>query len=503
MSLAPDRFTAPSATRSWLGAPTVLSALVVFALALAWTVLARLPLLQHTGADDAFYTEVALLWRQGVLPYVGAFDVKPPGIFAVVALTQSILGPGLAALNTISIASDALTAALLMTLAARYGEPVVGVFAAALYPILSEVIVFDPAYSLLAAMTALAMFATVSPRPLIVRSALAGLIIGAACAVKHTAAFEGLAALAILVGAHDARGRTFAASAAFVLSAAIVPLAFVAYFAAHGAAGVMFSDIVGVAAQKVVADSGKTGLVDGPWRLAILSVSLAPVFVAIFALPHRQELVPSHAPHWALRLWLALALVSLLAQRAQLTTYLGPILAPGLLLSGLMIATRTHAGASWSLAARLGVVGAAVAVCVVAERWVTLIATEDMPAIESMAETIRAAHPSDGDRLYVVRKSAWLYPLSGLRPPTPFFIPSQSLCRFANVGPVRTAEAFATRPRFVVVGDPAQKFDCEVPGARQEIDAALSRDYREMARVEGEFDTYVLYEAATETRQRQ
>jgi hypothetical protein len=188
MSLAPDRFTAPSATRSWLGAPTVLSALVVFALALAWTVLARLPLLQHTGADDAFYTEVALLWRQGVLPYVGAFDVKPPGIFAVVALTQSILGPGLAALNTISIASDALTAALLMTLAARYGEPVVGVFAAALYPILSEVIVFDPAYSLLAAMTALAMFATVSPRPLIVRSALAGLIIGAACAVKHTAA---------------------------------------------------------------------------------------------------------------------------------------------------------------------------------------------------------------------------------------------------------------------------------------------------------------------------
>jgi hypothetical protein len=503
MSLAPDRSFTPSATRSRLGAPTVLGAIVVFASTLAWTALIRLPLLQHAGADDAFYTEVALLWRQGVLPYVGAFDIKPPGIFAVLALTQSILGPSLAALNAISIASDALTAALLMTLAARYGEPVVGVFAAALYPILSEVIVFDPAYSLLAAMTTLAMFAAVSPQPLLARSALAGLIIGAACAVKHTAAFEGLAAFAILVGAQDANGRKFAASAVFILGAAIVPLAFVAYFAAHGAAGAMLWDIVGVAVQKIAAGSDKTGFVDGPWRLAILSVSLAPVFVAIFALGLRQKLVPSRAPPWALRLWFALALASLLAQRAQLTTYLGPVLAPGLLLSGLVIATKTRAGASWSLAGRLGVVGAAVAACVVAERQETLFATEDMPAIESVAATIRAAHPSSGDRLYVVLRSAWLYPLSGLRPPTPFFIPSQSLCRFANVGPARIAEAFAARPRFVVVGDPSQRFDCEVPGARREIDAALTRDYRELAHVEGDFDTYVLYEAAAETTQRQ
>jgi nitrate reductase NapE component len=503
MSPPLDRpFTRP-ATRSRLGAPTVLDAVAVFASALAWTALVRLPLLRHAGADDAFYTEVALLWRQGVLPYVGAFDVKPPGVFAVLALVQSVVGPNLAALNTISIASDALSAALLMTLAARYGEPIVGVFAAVLYPILSEAIVFDPAYSLLAAMTTLAMFAAVSSRPLLARSALAGLIIGAACAVKHTAAFEGLAALAILLGAQDARGRRIAAGALFILAAALVPVVFVAYFAAHGAAGVMLQDIVGVAVQKVVAGSDKTGFVDGPWRLAILSVSLAPVFAAIFAFGLRQELVPSRAPHWALRLWLALALASLLAQRAQLTTYLGPVLAPGLLLSGLVIATKTRASAWWSLAGRLGVVGAAVAACVVAERWETLFAAEDMPAIESVAATIRAAHPSDGDRLYVVRKSAWLYPLSGLRPPTRFFIPSQSLCRFVNVGPARIAEAFAERPRFVVVGDPSQRFDCEVPGARGEIDAALTRDYREIMHVEGDFDTYVLYEAAADTPRRQ
>ena len=87
MPLAPDRISASSATRARLGA------IVVLASTLAWTALVRLPLIRHSGADDAFYTEVALLWRQGVLPYVGAFDIKPPGVFAVLALTQSILGP--------------------------------------------------------------------------------------------------------------------------------------------------------------------------------------------------------------------------------------------------------------------------------------------------------------------------------------------------------------------------------------------------------------------------
>jgi hypothetical protein len=100
----------------------------------------------------------------------------------------------------------ALTAALLMTSAARDGEPVAGVFAAALYPILSEATFFCPACSLLAATTSLAIFVAVSPRLLLARSVLAGLIIGAAGAVEHTAAFEALAALANLVGAQDASG---------------------------------------------------------------------------------------------------------------------------------------------------------------------------------------------------------------------------------------------------------------------------------------------------------
>ena len=390
-----------------------------------------------------------------------------------------------------------------MTLAVRYGEPLVGVFAAALYPILSETIVFDAAYSLLAATTALAMFAAVSRRPLLARSALAGLTVGAACAVKHTAAFEGLAALAILVGAQDARGRTFAVSAVFIFGAAIVPIAFVAYFAATAPPASCFRISPASPSRNSSPAPRRPAWSTGRGALAIFSVCFAPIFVAIFALQFRQDLARSPAPHWALRLWLALALAALLAQRAQLTTYVGPVLAPGLLLSGLVIATRTRTGAAWSLARRLGVVGAALAAGVVAERWETLSAVEDMPAIETVAATIRAAHPSSADRLYVVLKSAWLYSLSGVRPPTPFFIPSQSLCRFANVGPARIAEAFAARPRFVVVGDPSQRFDCEVPGARRDIAAALTRDYREIAHVEGDFDSYVLYEAATETPQRQ
>lgn len=471
------------------------SPLVALIAAAAWTTLVRLPLLQRHGADDAFYTEVALLWRQGVLPYVGAFDIKPPGIFAVLAVAQALLKSNLAALNAVSIASDALTAGLVMILGRRYGQPIVGVAAAAMYPILSETVVFDPAYSLLAAVTTLAVFVALTAKTLLARATLAGLTIGAACAIKHTAAFEGLAILAILMGAEDAAGRRIRASVAFVLAAAVVPGAVLGYFAAHHAAGAMLWDVVGVAAQRFAARPEKTTLLEGPWRLVILTVALAPVFVAVFMVGNRLELAGSRAPSWALRLWLAMALASALAQRALLPTYVGPVLAPGLVLAGLVVAGRSRPDRPLWLAARLAGISLALLAYIAAERAETLLATDDMPAIESVAAAIRAARPTSEDRLYVVLKSEWLYSITGLRPPTQYFLPSQSLCPFADVGPARLGEAFAIRPRFVVVGDPGEGWDCEPPGARREMNAALARDYHRIAQIKGAIDAYELYEA--------
>lgn len=473
---------------------TPVGALLAFGAALAWVVLVRLPLPAHNGPDDAFYSEVASLWRQGVLPYIGAFDVKPPGFFVVLALAQACLGSNFAALYAVAIVSDAATAAMLMILGMRFGQPIVGLFAAGVYPILSATVIADPAYGLLAAATTSAVFAAVSSKPVLARAAVAGLTIGAACVVKQTAAFEGLAILAILVAAADAGDRRLRLGVVYAAAAAVVPIATLVYFATHDGAGALLSDVVAVALQRASAASMRTGLLDGPWRLAILSIVYAPLIAGVLLVGGRLELRRSRAPSWALRLWLAAALASALAQRALSATYFGPVLAPALLLTGLVIAAKMNDPSTWRLGTVLAALSAALLVYSTVERAETLVTTDDMPAIEVTAASIRAERPKDGDRLYVVFKSAWLYSIAGLRPPTPFFIPSQSLCQFANVGPTRLVEAFEARPRFVVVGNPSQAFDCEAPEAPRAISAALARDYRFVKRVQGSTDTYDLYE---------
>jgi len=65
---------------------------LVFLAVVAWTALVYLPFYGLDGPDDAFYVEAAHLWTKGAPPYVGAFDVKAPGFFAVLAAAQLAFG---------------------------------------------------------------------------------------------------------------------------------------------------------------------------------------------------------------------------------------------------------------------------------------------------------------------------------------------------------------------------------------------------------------------------
>ena len=57
-----------------------------------------------------------------MLPYVGAFDIKPPGLFALVAVAESLLGPTLDTLRAVAIFCDAVTATNLLFLGRRFGS---------------------------------------------------------------------------------------------------------------------------------------------------------------------------------------------------------------------------------------------------------------------------------------------------------------------------------------------------------------------------------------------
>jgi len=162
-------------------------ALAVFVAALAWTFVVRLPLFRAESLDDAGFVGIAHLWVRGVLPYASVFDVKPPGLFALVAAAEAIFGPSLEALRAVSISSDAITATALFLLARRFSDARVGVFAAVLYPVLSLVAIGYDGCCPLVALTTLAFLAALSPLSLLRRAALAGLAIGAAGTIKQTA----------------------------------------------------------------------------------------------------------------------------------------------------------------------------------------------------------------------------------------------------------------------------------------------------------------------------
>lgn len=474
------------------------AALAVFMAALAWTFLVRLPLRRMDGLDDAFYVEVAHLWTRSALPYASAFDVKPPGFFAILAAAQTLLGPSLDTLRAVAITFDAIAAAAMVFLGRRFGAPGVGLFAAALYPVLSELVTSNDAYAPLGALTNLAFLAALSPLGTVRRAALTGLLIGAAGVVKQTAGFEAVALLAILCCAPDAAGRRIGAAAAFVAAAALAPLGFLAYFAAHDAAGPLIRDaFLGALIRPASAAEGLT-LLDGVGRYFVLQKSVAAIFVLVcLAFLRRRALrdAAPDAPLGALEAWFAAATLSILAQRAIAATYLGPTLAPGLLLAGLCLTRAIPELARVPAAARLAALALASGAMALAVPGNDLGMRQETEALDVAAAAIRASGPSPGDTLYVVNRGAWLYPMIDLPPATKYFYPGHTLCDFLEEkGPGLLAGVLAAEPRFLVVADRRLHYACERKDRWPVIETTLEHSYRRIAHAAGRADFYDVYE---------
>jgi hypothetical protein len=486
-----------SLARRWSGLPFA-AALAVYGAALAWTLLVRLPLWRMDGLDDAFYVEVAHLWTRGVLPYAGAFDVKPPGFFAILAGAETLLGPSIDSLRAVAVAFDALAAAALFFLGRRFGSSSLGLFAAILYPVLSELVTSNDAYCPLGALTILAFLAALSPLSPVKRAALTGLLIGVAGTVKQTAGFEAVALVFALFSAPDGAGRRGAAAFCFLLGASVAPLAFLAYFAAHGAAQALIDDaLLGALARPASASEGLT-FIDGVGRYFLLQKSVAAIFaLACLALMRRRALASAlpAAPLGVLEVWFACASLSILAQRSIAITYVGPTLAPGLVLAGLCLTRATHELGRLPAAARLSALAAVSAALALAHPGNDIGFRQEAQALDAAAAAIRASGPTPQDKLYVVNRGAWLYGAVELPPPTKVFYPGHTLCDFAERGPGLLAEILAAEPRYLVVADRRLHYVCEKPDRWRIVDAVLARSYRRIAHAAGRVDSYDVFEA--------
>ena len=478
-------------------ASPIVAALAIGALALAWTFVVRLPLRRMDGLDDAFYAEVAHLWTQGILPYAGAFDIKPPGFFALLAVVQMLLGPTLDSLRAIAIGGDAVAAAALVYLGRRFNAPMVGVCAGALYPVLSELVTSNDAYCPLGALTILAFLAALSSLDVVKRAVLAGALIGAAVVVKQTGGFEAIALLFVFASAPDVQGRRARVALIFVVTAALAPAGFLLYFAAHGAAQPLIDDaVLGALIRPASAAEGLT-LLGGFGRYFVLQKSVVAIYaLACLALLRRRTLrdqAPG-VPIVALEAWFLAGTLSILAQRAIAPTYLGPTLAPGLLLAGLCLTRAAPELARMPTPARLAALAIASIAFALAIPGNDLSARQETAALDAAAAAIRASGPASDDKLYVVNRGAWLYPMTDLPPATKYFYPGHTLCNFRESGPGLLADILASLPRYLVVADRRIHYACEQKDRWPIVDAALARSYRRIARAVGTVDSYDVFE---------
>jgi 4-amino-4-deoxy-L-arabinose transferase-like glycosyltransferase len=471
------------------------AAAVVFGACLAWTLGVRLPILTREGMDESFYVEVAHLWTRGMLPYVGAFDVKPPGYFALLALAQTVFGPTLESLRLVTILGDATTAASLYFIGRRMGSNALGLFAALASPLLAEFVTNNDCYSALAALTTLAFVPAFSSLPILRRASAAGLVIGAACTVKQTAAFEAVALLIVLLRAPEAAERRTLAASAFCLSALAAPLGFLIYFAAHGAVGPLLADTVEFAVMRPGLDQG---FLIGLAHFAPVQRPIAAGFVVAFVALLRRSAVARAAPGSrvdAAAIWFGLAILGVLAQHTVYQNYLGPMLSPLILLAG--------CGARWALpelkrfapGLRLFALGLVMTATALSCRIGHFARPLDRAPIAEAARIVLATDPRPDDKLFALDFGGWINVATDLAPPTPFFHRMHLLCDFPNAGPARLAEALAARPRYVVVGAYLKRHTgCDDVVAWPLVEPALKAGYRRLAHVDGDVQSFDIYE---------
>jgi len=244
----------------------------------ACAVLVRLPFLSDAGSDECFYLVVARQWLEGMPPYANAFDVKPPLLFALLAVAEALFGPTLLAAKALIIATVSATACALYLFGRRFLGELSGVAAALFYIVASLTLggTFSPAELIMAPFTAFGMlagFAAITRlRPPMLLVALAGVLLGAAACVKQTVIFEALPLAAFLVFQRPP-GDGLKALTSLAAGCLVVPAGFALLFFAEGHFGALFKDVVLSAAGRM-----DTGYV--PWSEAVTRFAIELMLVA-------------------------------------------------------------------------------------------------------------------------------------------------------------------------------------------------------------------------------
>ena len=460
---------------------------------------------------------VAGEWLHGGLPYVTAFDIKPPGVFFLYAIAQAIFGASYASIKGLEIVAVAAGAGTLFGMLRAAGQGRMAVWAAALYPVYTLAFGGTAAVNMLLQLPfVVAGFAAVvaatgddvAARRRLRGAFLAGLAIGSAGMVKQTAVFEATAAFAMLA-VYGPRAERLKMLALFVVGAALPALAFSAYFLAVGHFREMFDAVIVLALHRldpaVVASYGPRLAFYLTLPGALINSILRGLMVvflwggAIFTLL-RLDLVRASVPARLLVIaatWLVSAIASAAFGRLLCDYYLLGIVPPLLILAaaffahGLRIAPPRRALAFW-----VSIAVAIAALMVTQHR--ELFGRDPLLVDRALtAKAVTAFHDlgfKPGDTLMVLNRGLELFVALDARPASPYFHTTHLISAFQTPSPDPLGAALNAHPRFVALADPRIRHITELPDRMKRARAYLAAHYRAAAVVHGAWDSFTIYE---------
>ena len=505
----------PGVATAWPGA--ALAAVLPFGLIFAWSAVVRLPFYGIADGDEFFFSVVAGEWLHGGLPYVDAFDIKPPGIFLIYAIAQSVFGASYAVFKGLEMVAVAAGASLLFVMLRPYGSGRLALWAATLYPVYTLAFGGTAAIAMLLQLPfVIAGFAAVieatandvALRRRLTCAFLAGLLIGSAGMIKQTAVFEATAAF-LLLGVYGEQAARLRLLALFVVGAALPMLAFSAYFLAAGHFHDLFQAVIVLAMRRVdpsvIAGYGPRfswyltlpgGLVNSILRSSVVIFLWGGAILTLFRLQRVAAIVPLRLLVVAAA-WLAFALASAAYGRLLCDYYLLGIVPPLLILAGAFFSY----GMRTAPARRNVTIWALIVVAGAALLWAQhreLFGFDGWRVDRILtAKAVDAFHKlglKADDRLLVLNRGLELFTATGARPASPYFHTTLLMSAFQTPSPDPLGDALGAHPRFIVLADPSVTHGFELPDRLKRAQDYLAAHYRPAGVVRGAWDSFAIYE---------
>ena len=518
--------------------------------------LIRLPFLSHIAADEAYYLTVGRQWLEGSMPYAGAFDVKPPGLFALMALAEAIFGPAAIASKALCIAASGAAAFGTYLIARRLVQPeasshpfaeasqanlprisctrfnellvrlirgksckrqpqtgqdfprgvlageIAGLAAALLYTASSLALsrTNTNAELLMAPFAVFGMLAALRAildggRARIGLLLAAGLWFGAAASIKQTAAFEAMPALAMVLlwSAAGWRG-----AAAFVAGTAAVPAGFALYYLACGQLGPLFTDTVVLALRRANAGNASRGQAWLEFLSAGVDFLPAALLASLFWFKRRRlRSHPAYAVLALLAAWTAGALLGVMAAGGGLYFYYLPLLPPLCIAGGLYIgAVQSRASsASRRHVYRALTIAAVLLYTARIMAGISFPPAESRQAAEAAAAIVRNANSRPHASVLAADAGVYTYIAAGANPPGPIFHPRQLLCETGfPAAAAALKDALDRKPSFIAAANPPLVRACEIPERRALLEARLASDYCRLSDAQAALSVYGLKE---------